>query len=80
MGRFVVFLAMAVVMSRFKESFWKTMAFPTYIIIVVLLVGVELIGAVGGGSQRWLELGFIRLQPSEMMKVAIILATLPLVT
>ena len=74
MGRFVIFLAMAVVMSRFKESFWKTMAFPTYIIIVGLLLGVELIGAVGGGSQRWLDLGFIRLQPSEMMKVAIILA------
>ena len=74
MGRFVMFLAMAVVMSRFKESFWKTMAFPTYIIIVVLLIGVELIGAVGGGSQRWLNLGFIRIQPSELMKVAIILA------
>ncbi|WP_339824639.1 rod shape-determining protein RodA [uncultured Parasphingorhabdus sp.] len=74
MGRFVIFLAMAVVMSRFKESFWKTMAFPTYIIIVLMLLGVELIGAVGGGSQRWLDLGFIRLQPSEMMKVAIILA------
>ncbi len=74
MGRFVLFLAMAVVMSRFKESFWKTMAFPTYIIIVVMLVGVELIGAVGGGSQRWLNLGFIRIQPSELMKVAIILA------
>lgn len=74
MGRFVIFLAMAVVMSRFNESFWKTMAFPTYIVIVIMLLGVELIGAVGGGSQRWLNLGFIRLQPSELMKVAIILA------
>ena len=74
MGRFGVFLAMAVVMSRFKETFWKTMAFPTYIIIVILLIGVELIGAVRGGSQRWLNLGFIRLQPSELMKVAMILA------
>ena len=71
MGRFGVFLAMAVVMSRFKESFWKTMAFPTYIVIVIMLVGVELLGAVGGGSQRWLNLGFIRIQPSELMKVAI---------
>ena len=74
MARFGVFLAMAVVMSRFNETFWKTMAFPTYIIIVILLIGVELIGAVRGGSQRWLNLGFIRLQPSELMKVAMILA------
>ncbi|WP_417621696.1 rod shape-determining protein RodA [Parasphingorhabdus sp.] len=74
MVRFVIFLAMAVVMSRFKESFWKTMAFPAYIVVVIMLLGVELIGAVGGGSQRWLNLGFIRLQPSELMKVAIILA------
>ncbi|ATW04862.1 rod shape-determining protein RodA [Sphingorhabdus sp. YGSMI21] len=74
MVRFTIFLLMAVVMSRFKESFWKTMAFPAYIIVVIMLFGVELIGAVGGGSQRWLNLGFIRLQPSELMKVAIILA------
>ncbi|WP_373490746.1 rod shape-determining protein RodA [Parasphingorhabdus sp.] len=74
MVRFVVFLAMAIVLSRFKESFWKTMAFPVYGAVVLMLVGVELIGAVSGGSQRWLNLGFIRLQPSELMKVAIILA------
>ena len=74
MIRFLVFLAMAVVMSRFKENFWKTIAFPVYIAVVLMLLGVELIGAVGGGSQRWLNFGFIRIQPSELMKPAIILA------
>ena len=74
MFRFTVFVVMAIVLSRFKESFWKTMAFPAYAIVVLMLLGVELIGAVGGGSQRWLNLGFINLQPSELMKVAIILA------
>ncbi len=74
MIRFMVFVVMAIVLSRFKESFWKMMAFPAYGIVVLMLVGVELIGAVGGGSQRWLNLGFINLQPSELMKVAIILA------
>ena len=44
-------------------------------LLVILLVLVELIGAVRGGGQRWLELGFIRLQPSELMKLSIILAT-----
>ena len=43
-------------------------------IVIVLLVAVELLGVVGGGSQRWLDLGFIRLQPSELMKPAIVLA------
>lgn len=74
MVRFMVFLAMAIVLSRLNENFWKTIAFPVYIIVVIMLLGVELIGAVGGGSQRWLNLGFIRIQPSELMKVAIILA------
>lgn len=72
--RFCVFLGMAVVMSRFPVEFWQAIAFPTYVIVLVLLIGVELLGAISGGSQRWLDLGFIRLQPSELMKLAIILA------
>jgi len=74
MIRFSVFLAMAIVLSRLKESFWKATALPIYLTVVVMLIGVELIGAVSGGSQRWLNLGFMRIQPSELMKPAIILA------
>ncbi|MEP3227494.1 MAG: rod shape-determining protein RodA [Parasphingorhabdus sp.] len=74
MVRFLVFLGMAIVFSRLKENFWKTIAFPVYIVVVIMLLGVELLGAVRGGSQRWLSLGFIRIQPSELMKPAIILA------
>jgi rod shape determining protein RodA len=72
--RFLVFLAMAVVLSRFPERFWHSIAWPGYIAILGMLIIVELIGAVGGGSQRWLDLGFIRLQPSELMKFMIVLA------
>ena len=71
--RFFAFLAMAIALSRVPESFWAMGAFPVYILIVAMLVGVELLGAVAGGSQRWLDLGFIRLQPSELMKPAIVL-------
>lgn len=71
--RFFAFLAMAIAMSRVPESFWALGAFPLYIAVVVMLVGVELLGAVAGGSQRWLDLGFIRLQPSELMKPVIVL-------
>ncbi|MEW4466835.1 rod shape-determining protein RodA [Parasphingorhabdus sp. JC815] len=74
MVRFLLFLMMAIVFSRLKEHFWKSVAFPVYIVVVIMLLGVELIGAVGGGSQRWLNFGFVRIQPSELMKPAIILA------
>ena len=73
-ARFLVFLAGAVVLSRVREQMWRDIAFPTYAIILVLLVGVEVLGKVSGGSQRWLNLGLIRLQPSELMKPAIVLA------
>ncbi|MFZ5746320.1 MAG: rod shape-determining protein RodA [Pseudomonadota bacterium] len=72
--RFFAFLAMAVMLSRVPESWWAMGAFPAYGAIVLMLVGVELLGAVRGGSQRWLDIGFIRIQPSELMKPVIVLA------
>ncbi len=72
--RFVVFLGLALFLGRIKQDSWKAIAFPAYGIICVLLLIVELFGAVKGGSQRWIDLGFIRLQPSELMKIAIVLA------
>ena len=71
---FAVFLMMAFVISRFPRDFFKQTAFPIYGTLVVLLVLVEVLGKVSGGSQRWLNLGFMQLQPSELMKPAIVLA------
>jgi rod shape determining protein RodA len=71
--RFLVFLVMAVVISRVRRDLFKQLAYPIYIVVLVLLVLVELIGGIGGGSQRWLNLGFMTLQPSELMKPAIVL-------
>lgn len=73
--RFLVFLVGAIILSRVPERVIAMAAWPTYVALVVMLVLVELIGAVRGGGQRWLDFGFIRLQPSELMKVAIVLAT-----
>ena len=72
--RLLVFIAVAMVMSRISENIWAAGAIPFYGLLVVLLVLVELLGAVRGGSQRWLDFGLIRLQPSELMKPAIVLA------
>ena len=72
--KLVVFLLAAIAASRVPEAVWKAAAWPVYGALLVALFGVEVLGHVSGGSQRWLDLGFIRLQPSELMKVAIVLA------
>ncbi len=72
--RYAVFLAMALVMMFFPRDLVRFMAYPAYAGVLVLLVLVEILGAMGGGSQRWLNLGPIVLQPSELMKPVIVLA------
>lgn len=72
--RFMISLVMALIMSRLPISFWKAITFPVYGIIIILLLIVEMMGFVGGGSQRWINLGFMTLQPSELMKPAVVLA------
>jgi len=71
--RYGVFLTMALVLARIPRELFKLAAYPIYIAVLVLLIIVELAGAIGGGSQRWLNLGFMTLQPSELMKPAIVL-------
>jgi rod shape determining protein RodA len=72
--RFVVFLGMAIAMSFFRPQFYKEWSLLAYGGVLVLLMLVEAMGAMGGGAQRWLDLGPIRLQPSELMKPAVVLA------
>ncbi|WP_425229747.1 rod shape-determining protein RodA [Sphingomonas sp.] len=72
--KLVVFLGAAVAASRVPEGVWKAGAWPVYALLTLALIGVEALGHISGGSQRWLDLGFIRLQPSELMKPAIVLA------
>jgi len=72
--RFVAFLIGALILARFPIKPFEDFAYLAYIGVVVLLIGVELLGFVGGGSQRWLDLGVVNLQPSELMKIAIVLA------
>lgn len=53
---------------------WAKLAYPFYLLCAVLLVIVDITGHIGMGAQRWINLGFIQLQPSEMMKIAMVLA------
>ena len=70
---FIAFLGIAVAMSWISESTIKAIAFPLYGATLVMLIGVEALGFVSKGAQRWLDIGPIKLQPSEFMKPAIVL-------
>ncbi len=67
------FIAMLIV-AMIPIWFWRSMASLAYISSFLLLVAVEFVGSVGMGAQRWIDLGFMRLQPSELMKVTLIMA------
>ena len=67
---FFVMLVVALVDIRF----WLRSAFLIYGVALVLLVAVEVVGVVGMGAQRWVDLGPFQLQPSEVMKIALVLA------
>ena len=70
--RFVIFFAMMVFLSFVNLRFWHTSAYFFYAIVLAFLVWASLYGVTASGSQRWINLYFINLQPSELMKIAII--------
>ncbi len=70
--RFVVFFSMMLFLSFFSLRFWHSTAYLFYIIVLGFLIWASLYGVTASGSQRWINLHFINLQPSELMKIAII--------
>ncbi|GAB4236976.1 MAG: rod shape-determining protein RodA [Kiloniellaceae bacterium] len=74
MIRFGLGLVLMFTVALIDIRFWFRYAYLIYFGAFALLVGVEVMGTIGMGAQRWIDLGFIRLQPSEMMKVALVLA------
>ena len=71
--RFCVFFIAFFLLSFVQIRLWHGTSYFFYIIFFTLLVGVKYFGLTSSGSQRWLELPFINLQPSELMKVGLIL-------
>ncbi len=71
--RFFVFLGMAAVITILPRDFVKWLTYPAYAAVLLLLMAVEAMGAIGGGSQRWLNIGPLVLQPSELMKPVIVM-------
>lgn len=73
-ARFAVGACIMVTVAVIDLRLWMRLAYPLYGLALILLVAVEIIGFTGMGAQRWLNLGFIQVQPSEVMKVTLILA------
>ena len=74
MARFGIGLILLLTIACVDLRVWMGIAYPAYAISLVLLIAVELMGRIGMGAQRWLELGPLALQPSEPMKITLILA------
>jgi rod shape determining protein RodA len=73
MLRFGLGLALLLAVAMVDLRFWYRAAYPAYAFAVLLLLAVDLKGVRGLGAQRWLELGPVSLQPSELMKVALVM-------
>lgn len=73
--RFAVMMVIVIIAAMFLDArFWLAIAYPLYAGALLLLVAVELFGATRMGAQRWLDIGPVSLQPSELMKIGIVLA------
>ncbi|MES2816784.1 MAG: rod shape-determining protein RodA [Pseudomonadota bacterium] len=73
MERFGVGMVLMFIVAMIPIWFWRSMAGVAYLVAFILLLFVEFFGDVGMGAQRWIDLGFIRLQPSEMMKFTLVM-------
>lgn len=72
--RFLAGFAILVAASVVDIRTWLSLAYPAYGASLVLLIGVVIAGHVGKGAERWITLGPLGLQPSELMKVSLVLA------
>ncbi|MFL5297096.1 MAG: rod shape-determining protein RodA [Phenylobacterium sp.] len=74
MARYALFFAIMIVLSLIDLRVWFALAYPIYGVGFLLLIAVDLVGHHALGAQRWLQAGPITIQPSEIMKVGVVLA------
>jgi rod shape determining protein RodA len=73
MQRFALGFVAMLVVALVPIWFWRNISGVAYAVSVLLLVYVEFFGALGMGAQRWIDLGFMRLQPSELTKITLVM-------
>ena len=74
LSKFVVGLFILVIAATIDVRVWMSLAYPAYAVALLLLIAVDVAGHEGLGAQRWISLGPVDLQPSELMKVSLVLA------
>jgi rod shape determining protein RodA len=74
LARFALFFTIMIVLALVDLRVWFAIAYPLYGVAFMLLIAVDLVGRTTMGAQRWLQLGPIGIQPSEIMKIALVLA------
>ncbi|WP_413718010.1 rod shape-determining protein RodA [Silicimonas sp. MF1-12-2] len=73
MKRFALGLVVMMIIGMVPIWFWRSMSGLAYLGALGLLVLVELVGEIGMGAQRWIDIGPLRLQPSELMKISLVM-------
>jgi rod shape determining protein RodA len=73
MKRFALGLVVMLVVAMVPIWFWRNVSLVAYLGSLALLIAVALVGIEGKGAQRWLDLGVMRLQPSELMKITLVM-------
>ena len=71
--KFIVFTSLMLLISFLNIRFWFSIGYLTYVIVIIMLFWTINFGITASGSQRWINLYFINIQPSELMKIFIIL-------
>lgn len=72
--RFAAGFFIMIITALIDIRFWMKYSYPLYFLALLLLIAVSFFGTIGMGAQRWLDLGIFRLQPSEVMKITLVMA------
>ena len=73
LSKLLVFFPLMILIAFFNIRYWHTFGYIFYFLIILLLIYVSFFGLKASGSQRWMDLYLFVLQPSELMKIAVIL-------
>jgi len=74
MVRFAIGMGGLLIVALIDIRIWMRLAYPIFGVVTILLIYVDIKGHTSMGATRWIDLGFLKLQPSELMKIAVVLA------